>query len=99
MSGVRRTVWDMHQQHSVAPTTAAPPQLTPRERAVLDIEAAHPRHSAAKERAIERVLRVSPVRFYQLLDRLCATDAALAADPILVRRVLRLQRARDGRAA
>lgn len=74
-------------------------ELTPFERAVLDVEAEHPAHSAAKEQAIRTRLGVSPVRFYQLLGRVSRSEAALAAEPMLVRRVLRLQAGPGERAA
>lgn len=76
-----------------------PPQLTDRERAVLDIERAHPLHSSAKDRLISDRLGISPVRFYQVLGRVVSTEAALAADPMLVRRVRRLQCPPGSRAA
>lgn len=70
------------------------PALSGRERAILDFEAQWRRHVGAKEEAIRADLGLSPARYYQLLGRLLDSSAALAHDPMLVRR---LRRARDER--
>lgn len=70
--------------------------LTERDRAILALEGAWPRHGGAKEEVIRTQLGMSAVRYYQLLGRLIETDAALEYDPMLVRR---LRRIRDTRAA
>lgn len=61
--------------------------------ALLDFEARAPRSLGAKEEAIRRELGISPVRYFQRLNGLLDSPAALAARPQLVRR---LQRLRDG---
>ncbi|GEK87225.1 DUF3263 domain-containing protein [Microbacterium aerolatum] len=68
--------------------------LTDRDRAILALEAAWPRHGGAKEEAIRTKLGMSPARYYQLLWRLIDTEQALEHDPLLV---LRLRRLRDNR--
>lgn len=68
--------------------------LTERDRAILALEAAWPRHGGSKEEAIRTSLGMSPARYYQLLGRLIDTEQALEHDPLLVRRLRRL---RDGR--
>lgn len=65
--------------------------LTDRDRAMLALEAAWPRHNGSKEQTIRATLGMSPARYYQLLDRLIATEQALAHDPMLVRRLRRLR--------
>ncbi|WP_353113947.1 DUF3263 domain-containing protein [Microbacterium sp.] len=70
--------------------------LTDRDRAILALEAAWPRHGGAKEERIRSELGMSPARYYQLLGRLIDTEQALEHDPLLVRR---LRRIRDTRAA
>lgn len=70
--------------------------LTERDRAILAMEIAWPRHSSAKEQAIRAQLGMSAARYYQLVGRLIESDAALAYDPMLVRRLRRL---RDSRAS
>lgn len=71
-------------------------ELTERDRAVLAMEIAWPRHSGAKEEVIRAQLGMSAVRYYQLLGRLIESEAALEYDPMLVRR---LRRIRDSRAS
>lgn len=69
--------------------------LTERDRAILALEAAWPRHSGAKEEIIRAQLGMSAARYYQLLGRLIESESALEYDPMLVRR---LRRIRDSRA-
>lgn len=68
--------------------------LTERDRAILALEAAWPRHGGSKEEAIRTSLGMSAARYYQLLGRLIDTEQALEHDPLLVRR---LRRIREGR--
>ncbi len=70
--------------------------LTERDRSILAVEAAWPRHGGAKEEIIRAQLGMSAARYYQLLGRLIDSDVALEYDPMLVRR---LRRIRDSRAA
>ena len=70
--------------------------LTDRDRAILALEAAWPRQNGMKEETIREKLGMSPARYYQLLGQLIETDAALEAEPLLVRRLRRL---RDSRAS
>jgi len=74
--------------------------LTDRDRAILALEAAWPRHGGMKEEVIRTKLGMSPARYYQLLGRLIDTEQALDHDPLLVRRLRRLRERRtDQRAA
>ena len=50
------------------------------------------RHHGAKEQAIREIFDIAATRYYQLLNELIDRPEALAADPILVKR-LRRQRA------
>ncbi|WP_309129550.1 DUF3263 domain-containing protein [Microbacterium sp.] len=68
--------------------------LTDRDRAILTLEAAWPRHGGMKEETIRTQLGMSPARYYQLLGRLIETEQALEFDPLLVRRLRRLADAR-----
>ena len=70
-------------------------ELTERDRAILALETAWPRHSGAKEEVIRAQLGMSAARYYQLLARLIESDIALEYDPMLVGR---LRRIRDSRA-
>jgi hypothetical protein len=66
--------------------------LGERDRGVLAFERHWWRHAGAKEEAIRRQFGVGPTAYYQLLSRLIDDPAALAHDPMLVKR-LRRQRA------
>jgi hypothetical protein len=68
--------------------------LGERERAVLAFERQWWRHAGAKEEAIRREFGIGPTAYYQLLSRLIDDPAALACDPMLVKR---LQRQRASR--
>ena len=68
--------------------------LTDRDRAILALEAAWPRHGGMKEEVIRTKLGMSPARYYQLLGRLIDTEQALDHDPLLVRRLRRLRERR-----
>lgn len=73
--------------------------LSDRDRAILTLEAAWPRHSGMKEETIRERLGMSPARYYQLLARLIETDGALEFDPLLVRRLRRLRETRAAQRA
>jgi Protein of unknown function (DUF3263) len=74
--------------------TAPPAQLGDRERDVLAFERRWWRHAGAKEEAIRREFGVGPTAYYHLLSRLIDDPAAIAYDPMLVKR---LQRQRASR--
>lgn len=65
--------------------------LSERDRAILTLEAAWPRHGGMKEETIRAQLGMSPARYYQLLGRLIDTEEALEFDPMLIRRLRRLR--------
>ena len=71
-----------------------PEPLPDRDAAILALEAAWPRHSGAKEEEIRARIGLTPARYYQVLGRLIDTEAALAHDPLLVRRLRRIRDAR-----
>jgi hypothetical protein len=62
--------------------------------AILAFERRWWRHAGAKEQAIRDDFGLSAARYYQLLGALIDLPAALAHDPMLVKR---LQRMRDAR--
>ena len=68
--------------------------LDDRDRAILDFEREWWQHPGAKEDAIRQTFGLSPARYYQVLGKLMDSEAALAYDPMLVKR---LQRVRDDR--
>jgi Protein of unknown function (DUF3263) len=75
--------------------------LTRRERDILAFERQWWRYAGAKEQAIRELFALSSTRYYQALNALIDTPAALAYDPMLVKRLRRLrasrQRARSAR--
>ena len=70
-------------------------QLSERDGSMLAFESGWTRHSARKEEAIRDAFGLSAARYYQLLNAVIDSPAALRHDPLLVRR---LQRAREARA-
>jgi hypothetical protein len=71
-----------------------PRALEERERGMLAFERQWWRHAGAKEEAIRRTFGIGPTAYYQLLSRLIDDPAALAHDPMLVKRLQRQRAAR-----
>ena len=92
-----------------APPPAGPPKpvaaapvapagvLGERERAVLAFERQWWQHAGAKEEAIRHEFGVGPTAYYQLLSRLLDDPAAIAYDPMLVKRLQRQRASRRRR--
>jgi hypothetical protein len=74
---------------------AAAGPLGERERSVLAFEHHWWRHAGAKEEAIRREFAVGPTAYYQLLSRLIDDPAAIAYDPMLVKRLQRQRASRQ----
>mgnify|MGYP003472134934 CR=1 FL=1 len=55
------------------------------------------RNAGAKDQAVRDAFGLSPTRYYQLLNALLDEPAAMAADPVTVRRLLRLRARRTVR--
>ncbi len=72
-------------------------QLTDEQRAILDFERQWWKYSGAKETAIRERFDMSATRYYQVLNALIDDPAALARDPLLIRRLRRLRDARARR--
>ncbi len=83
------------------PGNGATVSLPARERDILAFERQWWRFAGAKEEAIRERFGMSATRYYQVLNALVDRPEALAADPLLVRRLRRLrgarQRQRSGR--
>ncbi|MUK02526.1 DUF3263 domain-containing protein [Vibrio cholerae] len=75
--------------------------LADREQRMLALEREWWKYSGAKEQAIRDLFNMSATHYYQVLNALIDTEAALAHDPMLVKRLRRLrstrQRARSAR--
>ena len=69
-------------------------QLTDLETRILDFERNWWRFAGAKETAIKELFDLTAPRYYQLLNDLIDRDDALAASPMLVKRLRRLREAR-----
>jgi hypothetical protein len=61
---------------------------------ILDFEGNWWRYAGAKEAAIKELFDLTAPRYYQLLNDLIDRDDALAASPMLVKRLRRLREAR-----
>ncbi len=75
--------------------------LSRRDREILAFERQWWKYAGAKEQAIRDLFDMSATRYYQVLNTLIDAPEALAADPMLVKRLRRLrasrQRARSAR--
>ena len=69
-------------------------KLTDLETRILDFERNWWRFAGAKETAIKEIFDLTAPRYYQLLNDLIDRDDALAASPMLVKRLRRLREAR-----
>ena len=61
---------------------------------MLEFERTWWRHAGAKESLIKELFNLTPPAYYQLLNNLIDRPAALMAEPLLVKRLLRLREQR-----
>ena len=66
-------------------------ELSQRDLDILDFERSWWKHAGVKEQAIKERFDMSATRYYQLLNELLELPAAMAHDPILVKRLKRLR--------
>src|SRR5882757_2731136 len=69
--------------------------LTRRDREILAFERQWWKYAGAKEQAIRELFDMSGTRYYQVLNALIDKPAAVAADPMLVKRLRRLRASRQ----
>ena len=69
--------------------------LNRRDREILAFERQWWKYAGAKEQAIRELFDMSATRYYQVLNALIDTPAALQADPMLVKRLRRLRATRQ----
>ena len=69
--------------------------LTRREHDILSFERQWWKYAGAKEEAIKELFDMSATRYYQVLNALVDRPEALAADPMLVKRLRRLRASRQ----
>jgi hypothetical protein len=88
---------DAATQTDPTPTGA----LSDRDREIIAFERQWWKYAGAKEQAIRELFDMSATRYYQVLNALIDSPAALEADPMLIKRLHRLratrQRARSAR--
>ncbi|MCE1177812.1 MAG: DUF3263 domain-containing protein [Micrococcales bacterium] len=88
---------ERHEQ--LAPSAAG--GLSDRDREILAFERQWWKYAGSKEQAIRELFDMSSTRYYQVLNALIDSPDALAADPMLIKRLRRLrssrQRARSAR--
>ena len=72
-----------------------PDSLTRREYDILAFERQWWKYAGAKEEAIKELFAMSATRYYQVLNTLVDRPEALAADPMLVKRLRRLRASRQ----
>ena len=86
-----------HEQGQVSVS----PELSDRDREIIAFERQWWKYAGAKEQAIRELFDMSATRYYQVLNALIDSQAALEADPMLIKRLRRLrasrQRARSAR--
>src|SRR3954451_3162859 len=70
-------------------------ELSSRDRDILDFERQWWKYAGAKEHAIREKFDMSATRYYQVLNALIDAEAAMAFDPLLVKRLRRLRSARQ----
>ena len=69
--------------------------LSERDQNVLAFERQWWKYAGAKEQAIRELFDMSPTRYYQVLNALLDDPAALAHDPMLVKRLRRMRSERQ----
>ena len=65
--------------------------LSELETQILEFERTWWRHAGAKESSIKELFNLTPPAYYQMLNNLIDRPAALMAQPLLVKRLLRLR--------
>ena len=69
--------------------------LSERDQEILAFERQWWKYAGAKENAVRELFDMSATRYYQVLNALLDRPEALAADPMLVKRMRRLRSARQ----
>lgn len=85
-----------NQDHAgLGPGEVGADGLTRREHDILAFERQWWKYAGAKEEAIKELFGLSATRYYQVLNALVDRPEALAADPMLVKRLRRLRASRQ----
>ena len=78
-----------HEQGQVSVTT----ELSDRDREIIAFERQWWKYAGAKEQAIRELFDMSATRYYQVLNSLIDSQAALEHDPMLIKRLRRMRAA------
>jgi hypothetical protein len=68
--------------------------ISARDREILAFEREWWKHVGSKEQAVRERFGVSATRYYQILNELVESPAAMAEDPMLVKRLRRMRATR-----
>jgi hypothetical protein len=80
---------------AVAPATTQASGLSERDQQIIDFERQWWKYAGAKEQAIRELFGMSATRYYQVLNALIDSPAALAYDPMLIKRLRRMRQSRQ----
>ena len=93
MDAATIAIGSLEHPRSVQPASAE--GLSERDEQVLAFERQWWKYAGAKESAIRELFDMSATRYYQVLNTLIDAPAALAVDPLLVKRLRRLRAGRQ----
>lgn len=85
----------MNAEGALSGRESATGELSERDRDILAFERHWWKYAGAKEQAVRELFEMSATRYYQVLNALLDRPEALAADPMLVKRLRRLRAARQ----
>ncbi len=85
----------MSAEGALSGRDSATGELSERDREILAFERHWWKYAGAKEQAVRDLFDMSATRYYQVLNALLDRPEALAADPMLVKRLRRLRAARQ----
>ncbi len=85
----------MDAGEALHPMTGPADGLSHREREMLAFERQWWKYAGAKEQAVRELFDMSATRYYQALNHLIDRPEALAADPMLIKRLRRLRVSRQ----
>jgi len=87
----------MSQDHATATPSSHESEgsLSARDLEILAFERQWWKYAGSKEQAIKELFDMSSTRYYQVLNALLDTPAALAADPMLIKRLRRMRASRQ----
>lgn len=85
----------MDAAHAAVGRASEQPRLSDRDLEILEFERQWWKYAGAKEQAIRDLFDMSATRYYQILNALLDQPAALAFDPMLIKRLRRMRAARQ----